>query len=865
MVEHARKKQKLEDVLNPNEEQKLRNVHQVHSLFFIIGILCLLFILGTTKRIMYNAPDLTDKNLPFVGIEAWKDLKALNDMGPKVTGTKENEVLAVNYIKKRIDNIIKRSDPAQSIQFDHQIVSGSFHLNFDPGMAAVYQDIQNLVVRVEGDSPNALLINCHFDSVFGSPGANDDIANCAIMLEILSILSIKTVKNRHTIVFLFNGAEEMGLKGAHGFITKHKWAKDCKVLINLEAAGSGGKEILFQSGPGNSWLINHYHSVRRPFAQVSSEEIFQSGVIPSDTDYRIFRDFGNMVGLDFAHFVKGYRYHTKFDHIDYLSIGNIQRTGENVLELALSIANGDELDNLDKFDKTDLAVYFDYLGIVLVNYTKEIGSIINFIVTILAITVPYLSLKKSTVSIHSKHILKETFLGLISMFVGIAASLLVCYVTAYFLDKTGHSMSWYRNNFMAIGIYSSATVWFLLLAYDVFDMVFASKHSPVSLGLKVQARINGVNILWGILTLGLTILGIRSAYLFMIVLLINLFSTVGIFLLKLQNSVHKWLYVFLIGQIFITLWASYFKTAVTEMFIPITGRIGNKPNPDAIVAVISCVTTVFIVSYFIPLTHLLKGKTLKYTVIMSLFFISIFVATSTSIGFPYQDESTGNPVVQRHYVVHTTRTFYDINGHVRKADSGILFIEWDRNCLKTIEGVTMPVQPQTLEEMCDDEPFCGLPIVFSRMFMFGMKWLPSKPPKLMDYAVLNTYSKTVLSADLVNYQFTVNSTKLMGIYVHPRNGTEMVGWSFSDEVESVANKTYLAHIAFGIPKKPLYFDITLKTSNVESNQPIVDVNLVTLRSDRQEDYTDGFKDIIKRFPSWSFPVPLLSGVSAYQF
>lgn len=236
---------------------------------------------------------------------------------------------------------------------------------------------------------------------------------------------------------------------------------------------------------------------------------------------------------------------------------------------------------------------------VLVNYTKEVGSIINFVVTILAITVPFLSLKKSTVSVHSKHILKETLLGLISMFVGIAASLLVCYLTAYLLDKTGHSMSWYRNTFMAIGIYSSATVWFLLLAYDVFDMVFANKHSPLSLGLKVQARVNGVNILWGILTLGLTILGIRSAYLFMVVLLFNLLSTIGIFLFKLQNSVHKWLFMFLIGQLFITLWASYFKTAVTEMFIPITGRIGNKPNPDAIISIISCVTTVFIVSYFV--------------------------------------------------------------------------------------------------------------------------------------------------------------------------------------------------------------------------------------------------------------------------
>lgn len=123
----------------------------------------------------------------------------------------------------------------------------------------------------------------HTKKKLGNFRANDDTANCAIMLEILSVLSSRGVKNRHTVLFLFNGAEETILKGAHGFIAHHKWAKDAKVLINLEAAGSGGREILFQSGPGNSWLINHYHSVRSPFAQVSSEEIFQSGIIPSDT------------------------------------------------------------------------------------------------------------------------------------------------------------------------------------------------------------------------------------------------------------------------------------------------------------------------------------------------------------------------------------------------------------------------------------------------------------------------------------------------------------------------------------------------------------------------------------------------------
>jgi Zn-dependent M28 family amino/carboxypeptidase len=151
-------------------------------------------------------------------------------------------------------------------------------------MVTLYRKIQNIVVRLDGsESTNALMLNCHFDSVPGSPGAGDDGANCAIMLELLSILSTRNTRNRHAIVFVFNGAEETGLRASHGFITQHKWASDIKAFINLEAAGSGGKESLFQTGPGNTWMLDHYKAVHRPFAQCAGEEIFQSGVIPSDT------------------------------------------------------------------------------------------------------------------------------------------------------------------------------------------------------------------------------------------------------------------------------------------------------------------------------------------------------------------------------------------------------------------------------------------------------------------------------------------------------------------------------------------------------------------------------------------------------
>ena len=98
------------------------------------------------------------------------------------------------------------------------------------------------------------------------------------------------------------------------------------------------------------WILRTYlKNAPRPSASVVGQEIFQvnmsnlksqlhfpqcrlqSGLIPSDTDFRIFRDFGHLSGLDVAFVRNGYVYHTRFDDVDRIDPGSVQRAGENVL------------------------------------------------------------------------------------------------------------------------------------------------------------------------------------------------------------------------------------------------------------------------------------------------------------------------------------------------------------------------------------------------------------------------------------------------------------------------------------------------------------------------------------------------------
>lgn len=242
---------------------KSKNAHTLPEWTFLLAIGSII-VCSYLSDYLFNArfpralTDPVSHPNDFIGVQAWKYLEGLTKIGVRVVGTRENEVFAVEYLLNETQKIKNEANPAQEIEIDHQVVSGTYQINFwSYEWANVYRNVQNIIVRLAGSSKSrdSLMLNCHFDSVPGSPGASDDAANCAIMMETLRVLSKSNTRLKHPIIFLFNGAEETPLQASHGFITQHKWAKDIKTFVNLESCGSGGKELLFQAGPKNPWLI----------------------------------------------------------------------------------------------------------------------------------------------------------------------------------------------------------------------------------------------------------------------------------------------------------------------------------------------------------------------------------------------------------------------------------------------------------------------------------------------------------------------------------------------------------------------------------------------------------------------------------
>jgi peptidase M28-like protein len=227
-------------------------------------------------------------------------------------------------------------------------------------------DVHDVIGRFSGTaSSGALVLMAHYDSVNRAPGAADDGAGVAAILETLRALRSGPVLKNDLIV-LFTDGEESGLLGAEAFTKFHPWMKDIRLVLNLEARGNRGASLLFETSTNNRSLIE---AVARaaPYPIASSLFYALYKLLPNDTDFTVFRARGTP-GLNFAFGENLEAYHSSFDIAENLSSASLQHHGSYALSLTRYFGQMD-LTRLEASSGDD--VFFNWFGGRLVVYEQS--------------------------------------------------------------------------------------------------------------------------------------------------------------------------------------------------------------------------------------------------------------------------------------------------------------------------------------------------------------------------------------------------------------------------------------------------------------------------------------------------------------
>ncbi|MBF8964238.1 M20/M25/M40 family metallo-hydrolase [Pontibacter sp. FD36] len=381
--------------------------------------------------------------------------------------------------------------------------------------------VYNLLGRIKGTQPGgkAVLVMAHYDSQPNTPGAGDDGAGIAAMLETARALQMGEPL-QHDVIFLMTDGEEYGLYGAKAFL-KHPWANEVGVVINVEARGNAGPSMTFEISPENGWIVEQFaESAPYPFASSMMYEVYRN--LPNNTDFTVFRDAG-YTGVNSA-FIDGFvNYHKMTDSPENLDRNSLQHHGSNMLALVRHLGNV-SLESTKAQDK----IFFNPAGSWLVQYPAGWNLLWAALTTMLLLACIVVGIRRKAFSA-------------VQLIGGLVGFLLVVGIVAGLtFPITGFVKGMLPYSHDMNGVYGAGSFFmgYLLLALGLMLLLSWLLLRWVS----VFALAMGVCLLWFALMVAALLLVPAAAYLFMFPLLFCLLAMLVLFLKDLHQQPVGWAY-----------------------------------------------------------------------------------------------------------------------------------------------------------------------------------------------------------------------------------------------------------------------------------------------------------------------------------
>lgn len=199
---------------------------------------------------------------------------------------------------------------------------------------------RNIVFTIGPEGGPAVLAAAHYDTVPAGPGASDDGIGVSVWLEIAHMLARAPLDRR--VIFLFSDGEEPALLGAQTFAESDPLMAHVESIINLEARGSRGPAIFFESNQPNADAVAAYMAAPRPVANSVMADVYR--ILPNFTDVSVLTrpgvDVVNVALLDGLE-----DYHTPQDSIASQDLRSVQHMGDTAVAVLRRLASDADQDS----------------------------------------------------------------------------------------------------------------------------------------------------------------------------------------------------------------------------------------------------------------------------------------------------------------------------------------------------------------------------------------------------------------------------------------------------------------------------------------------------------------------------------------
>ena len=205
---------------------------------------------------------------------------------------------------------------------------------------------ETIVVDVPGKSERTMALMAHYDSATveadenghqqitdgTSLGAADDGYGVAAIVETLRALKAEGRQPENSLKIVITDAEEIGLIGARNEMRHHRADyENVDLVLNLEARGTSGPALMFETSPNNSAVAGYFLShVEQPATGSLLPSLYAR--MPNTTDMAALIPEGFTV-LNIAAIGEAEHYHHATDAPRYVDHSTLQHYGDQVLGL----------------------------------------------------------------------------------------------------------------------------------------------------------------------------------------------------------------------------------------------------------------------------------------------------------------------------------------------------------------------------------------------------------------------------------------------------------------------------------------------------------------------------------------------------